>query len=93
MNVLFQRGGEPVLINEGGPRDGLQNHARQLTPAQRIRLIESLVAAGISSVEMGAFVSPKAVPAMAGTDEVFAGLDRNSAGFSVLVPNRRGYEL
>ncbi|MFV0277224.1 MAG: hydroxymethylglutaryl-CoA lyase [Parahaliea sp.] len=93
VSELFQRGGEPVIINEVGPRDGLQNHPRHLTPAQRVRLIESLVAAGVSSLEMGAFVSPKAVPAMAGTDEVFAGLDSNSAGFSVLVPNRKGYEL
>ncbi|WP_116367287.1 hydroxymethylglutaryl-CoA lyase [Parahaliea mediterranea] len=84
---------ESVVINEVGPRDGLQNQARVLAPAQRVQLIESLLATGISAVEVGAFVSPKAVPAMAGTDEVVAALPPGAADYSVLVPNLRGYEL
>lgn len=86
-------GAGAVLVNEVGPRDGLQNQARVLTPEQRIRLVEAVVAAGVEAVEVGAFVSPKAVPAMAHTDLVHAALDSSRADFSVLVPNLRGYEL
>lgn len=84
---------EAVTINEVGPRDGLQNQQRVLSPQQRLRLIEALVAAGIRSLEAGSFVSPKAVPAMAGTDEVIAGLPKLPVYYSALVPNLRGYEL
>lgn len=82
-----------VVINEVGPRDGLQNQARVLSPQQRLRLIEALVAAGLRSIEVGSFVSPKAVPAMAGSDQVIAGLPRADIYYSALVPNRKGYEL
>jgi hydroxymethylglutaryl-CoA lyase len=83
-----------VTIRDVGPRDGLQNQPRLLEPAARARLVRALLAAGLPEVEAGAFVSPKAVPAMAGTDEVLAGLaDMDSAGLTVLVPNLRGYEL
>ncbi|GAA4098560.1 hydroxymethylglutaryl-CoA lyase [Zhongshania borealis] len=84
---------ENIIINDVGPRDGLQNQARVLTPAQRIQLINSLIAAGMRNIEVGAFVSPKAVPAMAGTDEVVAGLPRGDYEFSTLIPNRRGYDM
>ena len=84
---------ENIIINDVGPRDGLQNQARILTPAQRIQLINSLIAAGMRNIEVGAFVSPKAVPAMAGTDEVVAGLPRGDYEFSTLIPNRRGYDM
>lgn len=84
---------EHVYINDVGPRDGLQNHARILEPSQRLRLINSLVDAGLGAVEAGAFVSPRAVPAMSGTDTVLASLNNEAAEFSVLIPNRRGYEL
>ncbi|TXS89529.1 hydroxymethylglutaryl-CoA lyase [Parahaliea maris] len=84
---------ERVTVNEVGPRDGLQNQDRLLSPADRVRLINSLCAAGLPSVEVGAFVSPRAVPAMAGTDEVCKALPMGDTDFSVLIPNRRGYEL
>ena len=60
---------ERVFINDVGPRDGLQNQPRILQPAQRLGLIESLLDAGLEHIEAGAFVSPKAVPAMAGAAE------------------------
>ena len=83
-----------VTINDVGPRDGLQNQPRILTPAERVRLIEALLAAGVRHIEAGAFVSPKAVPAMAGTDDVLRRLgDREKASFTVLIPNPKGYEL
>ena len=64
---------ERIIVNDVGPRDGLQNQARVLTPAQRLQLIRALLDAGLRHIEIGSFVSPKAVPAMAGSDEVAAG--------------------
>ncbi len=83
-----------VSVNDVGPRDGLQNQPKILSPAERVRLVGALLAAGMDHVEVGAFVSPKVVPAMAGTDEVLAGLsDAKNEVLTVLIPNFRGYEL
>ena len=83
-----------VIINDVGPRDGLQNQTRMLTPTERLRMIQALIAAGVSHIEVGSFVSPKAVPAMAGTEHVLAGLEEFSdTHFTVLIPNLRGYDL
>lgn len=83
-----------VTVNDVGPRDGLQNQDRILEPRARVRLVRSLLDAGVRHVEVGAFVSPKAVPAMAGAGEVLSGLtDTGDAVLTVLVPNVRGYEL
>ena len=61
---------------------------------QRVALIEALLAAGVTHLEVGAFVSPKAVPAMAGSDEVIAAIGRpEGVTRTALVPNRRGAEL
>lgn len=84
---------EKIVINDVGPRDGLQNQAKILSPEQRLALIEKLLAAGVRNIEVGAFVSPKAVPAMAGTDRIAAGLPAGDYQFSALIPNRRGYQL
>lgn len=83
---------ETVSITEVGPRDGLQNQPQSLSVAERISLIDSLIDAGLNSIEVGSFVSPQAVPAMANSDQVMAGLAGRSARFSALVPNRRGYD-
>jgi len=83
-----------ITINDVGPRDGLQNQQKILSPDKRVQLIKALLDAGMDHVEVGAFVSPKAVPAMAGADQVLAGLpESGEAVFTVLVPNFRGYEL
>lgn len=83
-----------VVINEVGPRDGLQSQSRTLDLEQRLAMIEALVGAGLGSIEAGSFVSPKAVPQMAGTGELFARLpQRGRVRYSALVPNARGYEL
>jgi hydroxymethylglutaryl-CoA lyase len=85
---------EALTINDVGPRDGLQNQPRSLAPAERVRLVRSLLAAGVRHVEVGAFVSPRVVPAMAGADQVLAGLSECAdARLTVLVPNVKGYEL
>ena len=83
-----------VVVNDVGPRDGLQNQSRILAPDDRVRLVRALLDAGLMHVEAGAFVSPRAVPAMAGADEVLRGLrDVADATLTVLVPNTRGYDL
>ena len=70
---------ESVEICEVGPRDGLQNE--ELLPvADRVRLIDALSATGLRQIEAASFVSPKAIPPMAGADDVMAqiqGLDAN----------------
>ncbi|HAT26777.1 MAG TPA: hydroxymethylglutaryl-CoA lyase [Gammaproteobacteria bacterium] len=84
---------EQVIVNDVGPRDGLQNESTSVTPEDRVRLINSLLDAGVRSIEAASFVSPKAVPKMANADQVFAALDQKAADFSALVPNLKGYEL
>ena len=66
--------GEAVVITDVGPRDGLQNQLKLLSIDERVQLIKAVAAAGVAQVEVGSFVSPKAVPAMAATDQVFAEL-------------------
>lgn len=81
-----------ATIIEVGPRDGLQAESSALPAAERIALIESLAQAGLCEIEAGAFVSPKAVPAMAGSDSVLAALaGRRDLVLPVLVPNLQGY--
>ncbi len=65
-----------IEIVEVGPRDGLQNDPSVLTVAQKLDFIARLEAAGVTRMESGSFVSPAAVPKMADSAEVFAGLDR-----------------
>jgi hydroxymethylglutaryl-CoA lyase len=82
-----------IRIVEVGPRDGLQNEAVAVSVADRIALIEDLADAGLTTIEAGAFVSPKWVPKMANTAEVLAGLKpRSGVRFPVLVPNMAGLE-
>ncbi|MFB3106284.1 MAG: hydroxymethylglutaryl-CoA lyase [Pseudomonadales bacterium] len=84
---------ETVTINDVGPRDGLQNDPTTVSVEDRVSLINALVDAGVPAVEVVSFVSPKAVPKMAGAARVVAALDLNQADFSALVPNHKGYEL
>ena len=82
-----------VTVVEVGPRDGLQNEARALTVEDRVAFCRELVAAGLSVVEVGAMVSPKWVPQMAGSDEVLRRVERRPGlRLPVLVPNRKGFE-
>ncbi len=82
-----------VFINDVGPRDGLQNQNVQIEPTNRITLIEKLLAAGLPAVELASFVNPKAVPRMAGADEIMQHFKNHKAKLSVLVPNMKGYEM
>lgn len=67
---------ERVEIFEVGPRDGLQNEAREIPVAEKVALIDCLSYAGFSRIEVASFVSPKWVPQMAGSAEVLAGITR-----------------
>ena len=85
---------DTIVITDVGPRDGLQNQPRILSVDERLRLIAEIAAAGVGSIEVGSFVSPKAVPAMAGTNEVMGRLPVGSpVHYTALIPNMKGYEL
>ena len=84
---------EKVIIKEVAARDGLQAQPKHLTVEQRIALLGALAETGVPELEIGSFVSPKAVPQMAGTDEIAANLPSVQLAYSALVPNMKGYEL
>ncbi|MFO3723396.1 hydroxymethylglutaryl-CoA lyase [Pseudomonas sp. HLMP] len=82
-----------VRLVEVGPRDGLQNEAQPISVADKVRLVDDLSEAGLSYIEVGSFVSPKWVPQMAGSAEVFAGIQqRPGVTYAALAPNLRGFE-
>ncbi|MGY2256152.1 hydroxymethylglutaryl-CoA lyase [Pseudomonas reactans] len=82
-----------VRLVEVGPRDGLQNEAQPISVADKVRLVDALSAAGLSYIEVGSFVSPKWVPQMAGSAEVFAQILRKpGVTYGALAPNLRGFE-
>ena len=83
---------ERVKIVEVGPRDGLQNE--QAVPlAAKIALVDALSNSGLDYIETGAFVSPKWVPQMAASGDVFAGIQRQSGiTYAALTPNLKGFE-
>ena len=82
-----------VDVREVGPRDGLQNE----TPVpidQRVRLIDALSETGLRFIEAASFVSPTAIPPMAGAQEVMTRVARRpGVVYSALVPNPKGAEL
>ncbi|MGE8497996.1 MAG: hydroxymethylglutaryl-CoA lyase [Pseudomonas sp.] len=82
-----------VRLVEVGPRDGLQNEKQPISVADKVRLTDDLSAAGLGYIEVGSFVSPKWVPQMAGSAEVFAGIQRKpGVTYAALAPNMRGLE-
>lgn len=84
---------DQVRIVEVGPRDGLQNEKTPITVEARIAFVENLVGAGLTTVEVGSFVSPKAIPQMVNSDQVLRAVDHHPGHeFHVLVPNEKGYE-
>lgn len=82
-----------VTIFEVGPRDGLQNERRQIPTADKIRLVDMLSDCGFTRIEMASFVSPKWVPQMAASADVYEGIKRRSGTrYTALTPNMKGYE-
>jgi hydroxymethylglutaryl-CoA lyase len=82
-----------VDVREVGPRDGLQNEA-PVPVDDRVRLIDALSATGLRFIEAAAFVSPTAIPPMAGAPDVMARITRRpGVVYSALVPNPKGAQL
>ena len=82
-----------VRLVEVGPRDGLQNEKQPIEVADKVRLVDDLSAAGLGYIEVGSFVSPKWVPQMAGSAEVFAQIQRKTGvTYAALTPNMKGFE-
>jgi hydroxymethylglutaryl-CoA lyase len=80
-----------VRIYEVGPRDGLQNEARPIALATKLRYLELLADAGLREIEATSFVAPSAIPQLADADELMASLPRRArVRYPVLVPNVRG---
>ena len=93
MRVKVARMATTVRVRDVTPRDGLQGEQPAPAPA-RAALAHALADAGVPDVEFGAFVSPKAVPAMAGAHEVWNGVrGRDDVRWWALVPNGRGAQL
>jgi len=83
-----------VSIFEVGPRDGLQNEKSPISLQSKVELVNQLSLAGIKKIETGSFVSPKWVPQMANSSEVFTQIDRlPGVSYSALIPNVKGVEL
>lgn len=84
---------QSVRLVDVGPRDGLQNESQPITVADKVQLVDDLSAAGVRHIEVGSFVSPKWVPQMAGSAEVFAVIKQHcGVSYSALTPNMKGLE-
>lgn len=82
-----------VKVVEVGPRDGLQNEEQHVKTQDKVRLIESLAAAGLKNIEITSFVSPKWIPQLADGAEVAKAIKLpGDVTVSALVPNLKGYE-
>lgn len=80
-----------IRIVEVGPRDGLQNESKILSPEIKIHLIDLLSNTGLQTIEAGAFVSPKWIPQMADTGQVLSAIkSKPGVTYPVLVPNAQG---
>ena len=86
--MLDALGDIDVLVSEVGPRDGLQSVKRTMQTADKKRWVTALAGAGLREIEVGSFVSPKALPQMADAAEVVAhALTIPHLRVAVLVPN------
>ena len=83
----------PLRLVEVGPRDGLQTAGATVTTDSKIAFVDALSLSGLREIEVGAFVSLKAVPEMADSEQVFARIARRpGVVYSALVPNEKGLE-
>lgn len=82
-----------VRIVEVGPRDGLQNEKQVIDIADKLQLIDELAQCGLKTIEAGSFVSPKWVPQMADSRDIFLQLNKQpGVTYTALTPNLRGFE-
>ncbi len=82
-----------VSIYEVSPRDGLQNESAPIPTEEKKRLIEALLRAGLTRIELTSFVSPRWVPQLADADRLSRELvPPEGVTFSALCPNATGFE-
>lgn len=82
-----------VRIVEVGPRDGLQNEKQLIDIANKLQLIDELAQSGLKTIEAGSFVSPKWVPQMADSRDIFLQLNKHAGvTYTALTPNLRGFD-
>ncbi|WP_074826460.1 MULTISPECIES: hydroxymethylglutaryl-CoA lyase [Pseudomonas] len=84
---------ERVRLVEVGPRDGLQNETQPISLEDKVRLVNDLTDTGLDYIEVGSFVSPRWVPQMAGSSDLFLKIfKRAGITYSALTPNMMGFE-
>ncbi len=92
-NNVWQGAGRRIHLQEVGTRDGLQAESGFVPTEDKIALVEALSEAGLSKIEVTAFVSPKAIPALRDAEQVLREIRRQpGVVYSALVPNVRGAE-
>ena len=80
-----------VIINEVGPRDGLQNEDAYVETGKKVEFIERLAATGLQRIEAISFVHPTAIPQMRDAIAVMDALPRREGvTYLALVPNEVG---
>ncbi|GAA4429409.1 hydroxymethylglutaryl-CoA lyase [Acidovorax lacteus] len=90
---VWNGGGRRVRLHEVGLRDGLQMESVFVPTADKIALANALSAAGLSKIEVTAFVSPAAIPALRDAEVVMREIERRpGVVYAALVPNVRGAE-
>lgn len=84
---------ERVRLVEVGPRDGLQNETQPISLENKVRLVNDLTDTGLDYIEVGSFVSPRWVPQMAGSSNLFLKISKRAGiTYSALTPNMMGFE-
>lgn len=92
-NKLWNGALQRIYMQEVGPRDGLQNEAVFVPTEDKIALVDALSATGMAKIEVTAFVSPAAIPALRDAERVLREVERRpGVVYSALVPNVRGAE-
>jgi hydroxymethylglutaryl-CoA lyase len=92
-NTVWQGAGRRIHVQEVGTRDGLQAEAAFVPTEEKIAMVNALSAAGLSKIEVTAFVSPRAIPALRDAEQVLREIRRTpGVVYSALVPNVRGAE-
>jgi len=80
-----------IHIVEVGPRDGLQNETATIPSQVKVAFVDALSDAGVSEIEVSAFVSPRWIPQLADAEEVCRGITRKEGVvYSALAPNLKG---
>ena len=93
MSDVWNEAGRRIRMHEVGPRDGLQMEAAFVPSADKIALVDALSAAGLAKIEVTAFVSSRAIPALRDAEIVLREIARRpGVTYAALVPNLRGAE-